>query len=497
MSRVLRLLAWGLLPMWALAGALVPSFADEPKEDPSLEWAIPRAKVRLPFDKEQPIVFVSTKSPEWKTLKSFWNPTTEAALDPITEAKVTRTVIKVKIPLGLDAPPVPLENPMTLQRWEIGRQLYFDTVLSSDSTVSCATCHDPKKGFTDQSRTSFGISKNKGPVNAPTVMNSAYNALQFWDGRAISLEDQSQGPPQNALEMFDGKGHAWNNLVSRVRKKGDYARKFVEAFGVEPNRDVIAKAIAQYERTVLNGNSIHDRAEQAMKVRVAEEESGAYTLKAQDYATVIKEALAAKDTTAIEALKVKEEGQVAKTAEQINHGRSLFFGKARCSLCHVGNNFSDGQFHNLGVGMRDGKIASESMGRYVRLPTGHKNPEMIGAFKTPTLRGLLATAPYMHDGEEKTLEDVVELYDRGGNANEFLSPKMRDLDAEKAYLKSKAMGTPYTGREMKLLGPDETPIAPMVLKLTPSEKSDLVMFLRSLQGETAAIVGDPTLPATK
>jgi cytochrome c peroxidase len=497
MSRVLRLLAWGMLPMLALAGALVPSFADEPKEDPSLEWAIPRAKTRLAFDKEQPIVFVSTKNPQWKTLKEFWNPTTEAAVDPITEAKVTRTVIKVKVPLGLDAPPIPPENPMSLQRWEIGRQLYFDTVLSSDGTVSCATCHDPKKGFTDQSKTSFGIFNNKGPVNAPTVMNSAFNTLQFWDGRALSLEDQSQGPPQNALEMFDGKGHAWNNLVGRVRKKGDYTRKFTEAFGCEPNRDVIAKAIAQYERTVLNGNSIHDRAEQAMKVRVAEEESGAFTLKAQDYATVIKEALAAKDSTATEALKVKDESQVAKAAEQINNGRTLFFGKARCSLCHVGNNFSDNQFHNLGIGMRDGKIAAESMGRYTRLPTGHKNTEFVGAFKTPTLRGLLSTAPYMHDGEEQALEDVIELYDRGGNANEFLSPKMRDLDAEKAYLKAKATGTPYTGPAVKLMGPDETPIVPLQLKLSATEKADLVMFLRSLQGEVAPIVMDATVPSTK
>ncbi len=110
-------------------------------------------------------------------------------------------------------------------------------------------------------------------------------------------------------------------------------------------------------------------------------------------------------------------------AQSLNDGRALFFGKARCNSCHVGDNFTDNQFHNLGVGVKDGQLPADTLGRFATLPTGHKNPELIGAFKTPTLRHLLGTAPYMHNGSERTLEEVVEFYDRGGNANEFLDPE--------------------------------------------------------------------------
>lgn len=492
MSRSLR---WPVA-MLAVVGLTVASYSLAQNPLDSLEWQIPNRKAQLPFAKEQPIVFVSAKNfAEWSKLPGYWNVFQEEVVDPISKEKITRTGVKIKMPLGLTVPPkVPAENPMTAQRWELGRRLYFDGVLCSDASVSCASCHNPKLGFTDQSAVSVGISGNKGGVSAPTVMNSGLQSLQFWDGRASSLEDQAQGPPQNPIEMFDGHGNAWHELVKRVRKKGDYTSKFLEAFGTEPTRDTIAKAIATYERTVLNGNSIHDRAEQAMRFRVAEEEGTNFTIKPADYAKVIEEAIAKKDGVALNALGAGAIKDVKDTAAKIDQGRVLFFGKARCALCHVGENFTDGLFHNLGVGAKDGKLHPDNHGRFVRLPTGNKDPEMIGAFKTPTLRGLTSTAPYLHDGSEITLEQVVDFYDRGGNANEFLSPKMRDLEAEAAYINAKRTGQAYKGPEVKLFGDEQKPIVPFKLNLTKEEKGALVLFLRSLEGEVDQLVTGPNLP---
>ncbi len=467
------------------------------KDPTSLEFQIPSAKAKLPFAKDQPIVFVTAQNMgEWNKLPQFWNPASEEVIDPTTGLKITRQIVKVKLPLGLtEAPKTPLENPMTVARWELGRRLYFDHALSSDGTISCASCHDPKRGFTDQSPVSIGILGGKGGMSAPTVMNSSFAFRQFWDGRAASLEEQAQGPPTNPIEMFAEKeGDAWHLLVLRIRKKEDYTPKFLEAFGTEPTRDAIAMAIAAYERTVFNGNSIHDRAELAMKFRVIEEEGTKFEIQPKDYAKVLKEAFAKKDVTALSALKLQDEKKLDEVAEQISQGRILFFGKARCNLCHVGQNFSDSQFHNIGVGVKDGKLTGGFLGRFGSQPIGHKDPTLVGATKTPGLRGLVSTAPYLHDGSEKTLEAVIDFYDRGGNAHEFLSPKMRDLQAEQAYLRSKQTGETYNGPAVKLFGADQTPIIPMALKLTPTEKAALVMFLRALEGEVDDLVKDVATP---
>lgn len=474
-----------------LAGQFAPT-ARAQTRDVGLEWQIPNTKLMTPFVKEQPIIFVSPRNlAEWSKLPAYWNNSTEQAVDPSTGTAIERPVVKIKMPLGLTNPPkIPAANALNVGRWTLGRQLYFDGILCSDGTVSCASCHSPKQGFTDQSAVSTGINGNKGGVSAPTVMNSGLNAIQFWDGRAASLEDQAQGPPQNPLEMFDGKGHAWDEVVQRVRKSSDYTRRFQEAYGAVPTRDAIAMAIAGYERTVLNGNSIHDRAEQAMKFRVADEEGTDFTIKPKDYEKVIKEAIAKNDVTAVKALGLdpaKDAGKIGEVAEKINQGRVLFFGKARCSLCHVGENFTDSLFHNLGVGVKDGKLPPDALGRFGALPTGAKSLDAIGAFKTPTLRGLLSTAPYMHDGSEKTLEQVVDFYDRGGNANRFLSPKMRNLEAEQAFAKGVASTTP-----VKTFGADQVPIVPFQIGLTTAEKASLVLFLRSLEGEVDPIVMDTT-----
>ena len=347
-------------------------------------------------------------------------------------------------------------------------------------SVSCASCHDPRRGYTDQAAVSTGIKGSKGGISAPTVLNAAYSPLLFWDGRALSLEDQAQGPPQNPMEMFDGAGHAWQKVVQRVRQQTDYLQRFQAAFGTEPTRDAIAKAIACYERTVLSGNSIHDRADLARQRR------GGTALEAQDYDVVLREAAARKDLSALAALGIDpttEKHKLNEWARRLDHGRSLFFGKAQCNLCHSGDNFTDNQFHNLGVGVKAGLVASDGQGRFARLPTGHKNPELIGAFKTPTLRGLLGTAPFMHDGSEPTLESVINFYNKGGNANEFLDAKMRDLDREKAFEVSRIQRTPFEGPASNLFGSDQRPLIPRRLGLTASEKQDLVLFVKALEGD--------------
>jgi cytochrome c peroxidase len=491
----------GALAAVAVIRADAPSRSDpHPKEStgPDYEWQIPDESVMTPFKDRKPIVFVnhSENPKEWEALPRFWNKGVESAIEPRTGKVVERECVRIKVPLGLTQnPPVPAENPITVAKWSLGKQLYYDTILSSDSSVSCSSCHDPKKGFTDRSPFSTGIKNLKGGMSAPTVFNTAYQPFQFWDGRASSLEDQSQGPVMNPVEMFGGDGHAWNSLVQRVRSRPDYVRQFAAVFGTLPTRDAIAKAIATYERTVLSGNSIHDRADVAMRKRVEAEESGKFELSAQDYAAVLKSAFAAKDSPALTALNLepdKDAGKVAAVAKAIDHGRSVFFGKARCSTCHAGDNFTDNLFHNLGVSVRDGKVPANAAGRYGALPTGAKDPALVGAFKTPTLRHLLGTAPYMHDGGEETLAKVVDFYDKGGNANEFLDTKMRDYEAEKAYLLGVENKTGYTGPPVQVMGKAKTPVVPLKLNLSPEEKADLVLFLRSLQGDPAdPMVADP------
>lgn len=467
--------------------------ASEPRISP--DWMPADESVKLSFKDDTPIVFVSRSSnpTQWEELRSFWNEGTETVPDPRTGQLITRKVIRIKVPLGLTAPPVPQENPMTLAKWILGKKLYFEKALSSDNTVSCASCHDPARGFTDQSKVSTGIGGQLGGMNAPTVINSAYNLRQFWDGRAESLEAQAQGPVQNPVEMTNEKNpeHAWPKAIERIRAKPEYTALFQAAFGTPPTRDAAAKAIATYERTVLSGNSIVDRAEMVMRARI-DEDGGDPIPIAQDFEKVLLDAVEKKDTHALKALNIgQDERSIKQAAESLARGRALFFGKARCNACHVGENYTDNQFHNLGVDFEDGQIRSDAMGRFAQLPLGHKNEDLIGAFKTPTTRALLTTAPYMHNGSEDSLEKVVDFYDRGGNANEYLDSKMRDYDAEaKAHL-AKAAGR-SVDPNIKLFGPNKKPIVPLKLNLTAQEKKDLVLFLRGLEGDPIdPIVTDP------
>lgn len=471
----------------ALFVCVPPVLAADPPDDD-----LPNDARRLPFKDDARIEFVAGTAAEWNKLTRYWNETTEEVTDPSTGKKVVKRLVKLKMPLGLSAaPPVPAENPMTVAKWELGKTLYFHKGLSTDGSKSCASCHDPKLGWTDQQKVSRGIKDQLGPINSPTVVNTAFNRFQFWNGRAASLEDQSQGPVGNSLEMFGGKGDPWEEAVERIKKEPGLVKRFDVVFGHAPNRDAAAKAIASYERTVLSGNSIFDRAEVNKRKRVAADDTGSEKneLTGPDVAKAVTEAFAAKDTAALKALNLepeKDAGKAAAVGDQIAKGRAVFFGKARCSNCHVGDTFTDHGFHNLGVGAKDGKLPRSEFGRYAALPTGHKDASMMGAHKTPGLRGLLDTAPYLHDGSETTLEGVVEFYDRGGNVNEFLSDKMRDKDAEAAYRKAKAEGKKPELPKGAMLDRAGNPVIPFLLKLTVEEKANLVLFLRALQGDPVA-----------
>ena len=483
LSRFVLLLA---LMMFLTAPALAaPPTGKQPPQDPA-DYLLPNEALMTPFKDRVPIVFVTRNQPEWNGLKGFWNEANEEAVDPSTGAKVTRKVVKLKVPLGLtQAPVVPAENPMTVEKWVLGKKLYYDPILSSDATISCSSCHSPSKGFADARKTSTGIRKQSGPINSPTIYNTSYNRFQFWDGRASSLEDQSQGPVGNNLEMFSGKADPWAEAVARMRSSPEYVKAFVAVFGHAPTRDAAAKAIATYERTILLGNSLQDRAEARMRQRVIEEESGKFELKAEDYAAALKDEFTRKGP-ALKDLGLdagKDAGQIDEFAKRLLNGRTLFFNKARCTNCHAGDTYTDHSFHNLGIGATpDGELPLAEFGRFVRLPTGHKDPAFVGAFKTPGVRGLLQTAPYMHSGEDKKLEEVVEFYDRGGNVNSYLDEKMRDTAAEAAYVKARAEGKPVDPA-VKTFGPTKKPIIPLKLNLTSGEKGDLVLFLKALNGD--------------
>jgi cytochrome c peroxidase len=263
-------------------------------------------------------------------------------------------------PAGL--PPVkhPADNPSTPEKIELGKQLYFDTRLSEDSTVSCASCHDPAKGWSNGEAFATGVSLKKGGRSAPTVINSAYYTAQFWDGRAKTLEEQALGPIQNPIEM----NMKMIDAVKRINEIQGYREQFEKVFGsAEVTEENIAKAIAAFERTVLSGDAPYDK-------------------------------FKAGDTSAL--------------TESAQRGMKLFFGKARCSACHSGANFSDSGYHNIGLDSKD--VGRKEISK---LAGDH------GAMKTPTLREIAKTAPYMHDGSLKTLEEVVAHYNKGGNGNQF------------------------------------------------------------------------------
>ena len=269
---------------------------------------------------------------------------------------------------------VPANNPQTAAKVELGRKLYFDPRLSGNNWISCATCHNPVLGFTDGlPRMLGGPASKEGGRNSPTIINSAYNELQFWDGRAATLEEQALGPIQNPNEMFE----TLDNVVKKLSGIPGYVKAFKEVFGTGVTADGIAKAIAAFERTIVFANSPFDK----------------YML-----------------------------GDEQAMSESAKRGMNLFNNKAECIKCHNGPNFTDNKFHNIGV-PADGPL-KEDLGRYnvTKVETDK------GAFKTSTLRNIAETGPYMHNGFFPTLFEVVQFYNGGGGRSENKSSLIHGLN---------------------------------------------------------------------
>jgi cytochrome c peroxidase len=298
--------------------------------------------------------------------------------------------------------PEPAANKSTPARMALGKALFFDPRLSSSNWISCATCHNPALGWSDGLPTGIGHGMNPLKRATPTILNSAFSKILMWDGRARDLEEQALGPVAAVVEM----NQDIPGLVIKLSQINGYVELFDKAYpGEGVSGATIAKGIAAFERTVLSTESPFDR---------------------------------------------WRRGDPKAFSDSATRGFALFTGKADCVACHQGYNFSDDGFHNIGLKRL---AAEDDLGRYE-----HRKVNVSrGAFKTPTLRDVALSAPYMHNGIYRTLEAVVEHYDRGGDVKEHLDPNMRPLG------------------------------------LTAREKADLVEFMKSLTGKPMQVTV-PQLP---
>lgn len=299
--------------------------------------------------------------------------------------------------------PVPPDNKITPARVSLGQMLFFDPRLSGSGWISCASCHNPALGWSDGLPTAIGHGMKVLPRATPTLYNVAYNPVQMWDGRFATLEDQALGPISAEGEM----NHPLPDLVNRLSNIEGYRVAFEKAYpGEGVTTATLAKAIATFERTIVSLDAPFDRWRGGNKRAISESARRGF-----------------------EVFKNKDKGN--------------------CATCHSGFNFTDSSFHNIGLATS----GAEDPGRFAV-----KNVKVnMGAFKTPTLRNIALTAPYMHNGAYRTLYEVVEHYDRGGDSTKNLSPEIRPLN------------------------------------LSTQEKRDLVEFLKSLSGKPAAVV-IPQLP---
>jgi cytochrome c peroxidase len=275
-------------------------------------------------------------------------------------------------PLGLPARASPESGAEPEELVALGARLFFDPVLSSDRSIACASCHRPELGFADAAPLSRGVHGRRTTRNTPTLLNRAYGQSFMWDGRAASLEEQALLPIENPLEM----DLPLEEALARLGADAAYRAEFELALGGPPGREGLARALAAYVRTLVLGNSPVDRF---------------------------------------------RAGRFEALSDSERAGLWLYESRGGCWRCHGGANFSDEGFHNTGVGVREG---APEEGR----AAVSGRPEDRGRFKTPTLRGLAATAPYMHDGSLATLEDAVEFYRRGGGANPGLDPLLAPIE---------------------------------------------------------------------
>jgi cytochrome c peroxidase len=265
----------------------------------------------------------------------------------------------------------PDNNPWSKAKEDLGRKLFFDPILSADNSISCSSCHLPEKSWADGLPTSIGIKSQALKRNSPSIFNSGFLKTLFWDGRAQSLEEQALMPIQDASEM----GQSLKKLVEELKSHDDYRKMFESAF---PNSEItpenLAMAIATFERTLVTGKTAYDLYWQG-------------------------------DKNAMSSAAIR--------------GMNLFSGKAKCSICHSGPFFTDHQFHNIGLTRNNNK---EDEGRKRVTQEVFHN----GAFKTPGLREVASTGPYMHDGGLTSLKLVIEFYDQGGvpskGKSSFISP---------------------------------------------------------------------------
>jgi cytochrome c peroxidase len=306
----------------------------------------------------------------------------------------------LKIPAGLDslAMFIPGDNPLTLEKIKLGRKLFFDERLSIDGTLSCASCHNPLLGFADGRSVAVGIEGLEGTRSTPSIINRLFSETQFWDGRANSLEEQILGPIQNPIEM----NNTLENVVNTLNNDEAVKKEFQKVFGTDVTVASLQKAIASFERILLSGESPFDK-------------------------------YIAGDKNAV--------------SESARKGLVLFKSqKTNCIACHKGPNFTDELFHNSGVGM---DLEKPDLGRFIET----KNDTDRGKFKTPTLRDIARTSPYMHNGTLRSLREVIDFYDKGGIVNDNLSIHIKPLN------------------------------------LTEEEKGNLIDFLRSLTGENPLAAG--------
>ena len=300
------------------------------------------------------------------------------------------TPYQLATPAAFPQPLIPPDNPLTVEGVKLGRRLFFDPILSVDSTIACSSCHQPDQAFSDPDPLSQGTggitSRNSMPL-----FNLLWSSAFFWDGRSPSLEDQALHPVQNPIEM----GETWPNVTAKLTRHPDYPQLFARAFGaVTPvDKTSIVRAIAQFERTLISADAKYDRW-LAGEVEFSPEEETGFLLFHTE--------------------------------------------RADCFHCHAAPLFTDNQFHNNGLDLAppDSGLAALSGRRLDR-----------GKFKTPTLRNIEYTAPYMHDGRFPTLEDVIEHYDNGFHRISLTDPLL-------------------------LIRPN--------LDLNPAEKRALIAFLKTL-----------------
>ncbi len=276
-------------------------------------------------------------------------------------------------------PPAPPDNQPNAMRVELGKALFFDPRLSSDSNLSCAGCHSPMFGWADGLPTARGSKSKVLGRASPTVVNTGYNTLMMWDGRKASLEDQAMGP----MESMDEMAMDLRALFTWLNTEPTYKAMFAQAYpGEAIDSKTVSKAIAAFERTVISNDSPFDHWVRGDKD--------------------------------------------AMTKQQVL-GFRLFTdtNKGNCAACHQGPNFTDGGFHNIGLASYGN--SNPDVGRFAIKPVAANK----GAFKTPTLRDIALTAPYFHDGSAKNLLSVVEHYNRGGVTKADLSPNMKPLNLSK------------------------------------------------------------------